>query len=80
MAIITAYPNGAPRIHIALDKDKITHRLTGDSATEARVVLARGRISVGCTDTTPEVLEHLLAEYRKRFPQTDNFVIQEGKA
>ncbi len=56
------------------------HGLTGDPHEPARVVIARNRISVGCTDTTPEVLEFLLDEHRKRFPKKDEFVIQEGRS
>lgn len=77
---MTGNPYPARRVHIDLDAGKITHRLTGDPAALARVVLAKDRISVGCTDTTPEVLEHLLAEHRKRSPKNDTFVLQEGKA
>lgn len=77
---MTGNPYPARRVRIELDADKILHHLTGEPATLARVTLAKDRISVGCTDTTPEVLEHLLAEHRKRFPKNDTFVLQEGKA
>lgn len=69
--------NTGQRVNIYLDDGKVRHCVTGGSSTEARVVMTRTRISVGCTDTTPETLEFLLAEHKRRF-SGDVQVVQDG--
>jgi len=68
----------AQRVNVSLEDGKVRHRVTGEPSTEARVVMTRTRISVGCTDTTPETLEFLLAEHKRRFP-SETQVVQEGE-
>ena len=65
------------RVNIYLHDGTVRHRVGGEPPTDARVVMTRSRISVGCTDTTPETLEFLLAEHKRRFPG-DVQVVQEG--
>mgnify|MGYP000939280681 CR=1 FL=1 len=76
----TEYMPTTPRVRIEMLLGKVMHGLAGEPNEPARVVIARNRISVGCTDTSPEVLEFLLDEHRKRFPKKDEFVIQEGRS
>lgn len=78
MTILGGNPAGGARVRVDLEDGAIIHRVSGEKATQARVVIRRDTISVGCTDTTIHVLERLVSEYRKRFPIDDAFVIQEG--
>jgi hypothetical protein len=47
---------------IAMSGKTVTH-----NGTQTRVVLRKTKISVGCSDITPEALEYVLAEYKKAF-------------
>jgi hypothetical protein len=59
---------------IALNhEDQVTHN--GDLC---RVVLRRGKISVGCSDITADALRHLLKRYDHHFGN-DVVVIQDPK-
>lgn len=44
---------------------------------DIRVVLQRDKISVGCTDVTPQVLQYLLDEHKKKFNDRE-VVLQSG--
>lgn len=65
---------------VSLNNGKVHHGYPGraESGEPARVVLKKERISVACTDVTPEALRFILAEYDKAFPSEKEVVLQEG--
>lgn len=60
------------RPNISLHHGKICH--DGDPC---RVVLKKDKISVGCTDITPEALRWVLSAYEKAFSESPVVVLQE---
>lgn len=75
--------NRPPRARalISIKAGKVLHGVVGlTEETPARVVLKKGRISVACTDATPEALRFILAEYDKAFPGEKEVVLQDGCA
>ncbi len=67
------------RPFISMKDGKVLHGVVGlTEETPARVVLKKGRISVACTDATPEALRFILAEYDKAFPSEKEVVLQDG--
>ena len=59
------------RPKITLVNGKILH-----NGVACRVAMSRSKISVGCTDISPEAAEFIMAAYRSRFPADDEIVIQ----
>jgi hypothetical protein len=68
------YPSNQPRRRplIAMSGKTVTH-----NGTQTRVVLRKKKISVGCSDITPEALEYVLNEYKKAFGDGE-VVLQAG--
>lgn len=66
----TPYPK-RPLIHLLF---KSAVRMNNE---DIRVVLQRDKISVGCTDVTPEALQYLLDEHKKKFNYSE-VVLQSG--
>lgn len=63
---------------ISIKSGKVIHGVGALDEKLARVVLKKGRISVACTDATPEALRFILAEYDKAFPSEKEVVLQDG--
>lgn len=64
-------PNPNYRPKITLQDGQICH-----SGGPCRVVLSREKISVACTDITPEALRHVLAEWNKIYGIPDSVELQ----
>lgn len=67
------------RIRIDLDRSRFqTGEITHDGK-QARVVMNRRVICVGCTDVTIDALEWLLTEHRNRFGVQESYEVQRGE-
>lgn len=68
----------APRVVITLAKNPAGKRLVMHNQFPAVIVFHKDRVSVGCTDITPEALEYIHEEYAA-FLNRGRLVLQNGK-
>lgn len=65
-----------PLIHMSPEGRTVLH-----NGEVTRIVMGRKKISIGCTDITPEAMRYLVKQYNARFPDPDEdipVVLQTG--